>query len=347
MEDKVLRHFRLQADACERLHSPFMAQLLRLVADNLHWDHPVFAKVRRWDPDRVKDDALALRIAGGLHALVLSGRAAELATVYPPAETSNGELLYAIKDAITAHESYLLHFLTFPPQTNEVGRSAALAAGFQVVHQETGLPLRMLELGASAGLNLKWDSFRIDYDGARWGAETSRVHLQPQWTGDRPPLVPVPVAERQGCDLSPLDVGDDDLALRLRSYVWADQLDRRKRLEAAIELARTSDRKVAAASAEKWTRQQLANLPSGVTTVLYHSVFWQYLPDEKRAALSDAIEDAGRRASADAPFAHLALEPDRDQKQQAALYLTLWPGGRERKLAEACYHGRWVRWSGG
>jgi len=347
MKDKVLRHFRLQADACERLHSPFMAQLLRLLADNLHWEHPVFTMVRNWDPDRVKDDALALRIAGGLHALVLSGQAVELADVYPPAETSDEVLLGAIRDAVSAHESYLLHFLTFPPQTNEVGRSAALAAGFQVVHRETGMPLRTLELGASAGLNLNWDSFRIDYDGVSWGSDASNVHLQPRWTGKRPPMTPVTVSDRQGCDLSPLDIADDDLALRLRSYVWADQRDRRKRLEAAIDLARTSQHMVIAASAEAWARQQLAVPQSGVVTVLYHSVFWQYLPDDKRAALTDVIREAGRKASPDAPFAHLALEPDRDQKQQAALYLTLWPGGEERKLAEACYHGRWVRWSGG
>jgi hypothetical protein len=37
------------------------------------------------------------------------------------------------------------------------------------------------------------------------------------------------------------------------------------------------------------------------------------------------------------------MEPARDARH-AEPRLTLWPGGHERLLAAADYHGRWVRW---
>jgi hypothetical protein len=62
------------------------------------------------------------------------------------------------------------------------------------------------------------------------------------------------------------------------------------------------------------------------------------------------LEDAGARATPQAPLAWLRLEPPnrtlagRDVKPGLAeLRLTRWPGGSERLLAHAGYHGRPVR----
>src|SRR5436309_2284077 len=51
----------------------------------------------------------------------------------------------------------LRELIDLPVQTNEVGRCAALLGGFLEVARTTGLPLAILEVGSSGGLNLHWD----------------------------------------------------------------------------------------------------------------------------------------------------------------------------------------------
>src|SRR5690606_1800740 len=128
--------------------------------------------------------------------------------------------------------------LTAGVQTNEVGRSAALAGGFAEVQARTGLPLRVLELGASAGLNLRFDRYAYDTGHVVAGDPTSPVRFERVWEGSPPPLpARFEVAERRGCDRDPIDPTSDEGRLTLRSYVWADQLDRLARLDAALRVA--------------------------------------------------------------------------------------------------------------
>ena len=52
-----------------------------------------------------------------------------------------------------------------PPQTNEVGRSAALLGGLLVLVDRFQLPVRLFEIGCSAGLNLRADHYRYRHPG--------------------------------------------------------------------------------------------------------------------------------------------------------------------------------------
>jgi hypothetical protein len=78
-------------------------------------------------------------------------------------------------------------------------------------------------------------------------------------------------------------------------------------------------------------------------TVVYHSVFWTYLPDHIQNALRATIETAGARATSSNPLAWLQMEI-RDLKSMPELMLTLWPGGKTRDLATAHFHGDFVKW---
>jgi len=228
-------------------------------------------------------------------------------------------------------------------QTNEVGRSAALVGGFVEVARRSALPLRLLELGASAGLNLRWDRFWYDTGASTFGDPASAVRFVDVWDGQRPVLddVAVRVAAREGCDRSPIDPTDEDGRLSLRAYLWPDMIERRNRLDAALAIAARAPASVEAADLGEWLETRLAVSAPGRATVVYHSIVWQYADGASRDRMRAALGKAGADAGDDAPLAWLRLEPS---GPVADLRLTWWPGGTEEVLATSGYHGTPVHW---
>ena len=225
-------------------------------------------------------------------------------------------------------------------RTNEVGRAAALAPAFLWIARECGdRPLRLLELGSSAGLNLRWDAYRY---GSRWGDPSSPVAIDDAWyEGDAPPFEGgVEIVERRGCDADPIDPASDEGRLTLLSYVWPDQEQRVTLLRAALEIAARIPVTVEQASAGDWIESVLEPEP-GVTTVVFHSIFIQYLDDDELERVRAAVERAP--ASDEAPVAWLRIEPE---LELARLDVDLFGTGTVRSLTlgQAGYHGKPVRW---
>ncbi|HYP47700.1 MAG TPA: DUF2332 domain-containing protein, partial [Thermoleophilaceae bacterium] len=245
---------------------------------------------------------------------------------------------------VAEHRDELRELVHNPVQTNEVGRARALACGLLLLARETGMPLRLLELGSSAGLNLRWDSFGYRSGSFSFGDPNSPVGFRDFLEGDPPPAPPerVEIAGRAGCDPRPVDVNDPDGVLTLRSYVWPDQLERLHLLDAALALAVTVPVELEAAGAADWLERRLGASVPGACTVVFHSIVMQYVDDAERGRINRVIAAAGARASEAAPLAHLALEPG---GEHAELRLTRWPGGHERLLARCGYHGSPVRWT--
>jgi hypothetical protein len=214
----------------------------------------------------------------------------------------------------------------------------------------TGLPVRLLEVGASAGLNLHVDRFAYDVaDGVLLGDPASPVVLRRPWAGALPPYDVVPrLVERRGCDPAPLDPGSAEDRLTLTSYVWADQVERFERLRGALQVAARHPVAVEALPASAFLERELAAPVPGVATVVWHSIVWQYLAADERERVEQLLAAAGARATAGAPLHRLALEPHRVGVAEAgfAVTLTSWPGGQTRVLADAGPHGPPVRWRG-
>ncbi len=159
-----------------------------------------------------------------------------------------------------------------------------------------------------------------------------------------PPFdVPVKIAERRGCDASPIDPCTEEGQLTLQSYVWPDQVERFHQLAAAIEVARLVPAQVDQANAADWVEAALAEGVSRVATVVYHSIVWQYLSKVDRTRFERAIVAAGQVARDDNPLAWLRFEPAGDS---AEVHLQLWPGGKDRLLARSGFHGKPVQWLG-
>jgi hypothetical protein len=173
----------------------------------------------------------------------------------------------ALRDLIATRADEMRPLVALPCQTNEVGRSAALAFGFFEAAR-TGLPLRLLEVGASAGLNLRFDHFRFGGGGASWGPEASPVNLEGLWL-EAPPLPSdLRVVERAGCDRRPVDISTEDGRLSLLASVWADQRPRFARLRGALEIARRVPAHVVEADLAVWLPEQLERPRPGRATVV-------------------------------------------------------------------------------
>lgn len=342
--------FRLEAVGLEEIGSPLYGELERRLADDVETGGPAWELLES-RAELPTGDALALRLLGGVHRMVLAGTAPELAAHYPSVggDGDGAEAWPQLRALLARRPHELLDALTRPPQTNEVGRSAALVPGFLTVEAETGLPLRLLELGASAGLNLRADRYWYEQDGAAWGDPASPVRFVDLWPDGSPPLdVPATIASRAGCDRDAMEASQPEAALTLLSYVWPDQAERLRVIRAALEVAANTPVDIATATIEEWLPEQLAEPVAGVATVVYHSVVWQYLPDATRELILATLDDAGRRASAEAPLAYLRLEPSPETYFPAQLRLSRWPGTETaasgRLLATCGFHLGPVTW---
>lgn len=346
----IARALELQAQACVVLGSAFSGALMNKAGDDVDQGGPTAKVLAGWLGESARSlfrDAVPIRLLGALHAFALSGDAPALTAAYPAADRP-GDAEAAWAQGLRLMERFpqrFVDFLDHEPQTNEVRRSACLIGGFLTIAQETGLPLRCFEVGASAGLNQLWDRFHYRLgDLGTWGSDQSNIDIDTSWRGPPPPLsANVSVIERAACDRRPVKISDPAARARLRAYVWADQLDRMRRLEAAIALALAEGVTVEESDAVAWTIAQAAP-HNGAATVIYHSVFWQYMPPESQAALLAAIEAHGASASNDAPFAWLRMEPPPNDLANMELRLTLWPGGEDRLLARVHPHGAEVNW---
>lgn len=331
---------RRQAGICGRSGSPLYATLLEAAAADIEAAGPCWSVLTGHErPGSV----LALRFMGAVHRLVLRGEAPALAAYYPSVASPprEGDPRPAFIDAVAANVASLRELVTQPVQTNEVGRCAVLVCGFLTAARETGLPLRILEIGASAGMNLLWDRYFYRAGERTWGNPASPVRLDDVYAGECPLLdIPAEVVERRGCDLFPLDIDSDDTVLALKSLIWADQVERFATFEQAVSLAREASVPVDAASAPDWLERQLADPRPGVATVVFQSYVQQFFSGVTAARVKRALQDAGSRATPEAPLAHLRFEP---RTGGASLQLTTWPGGEERELALSTPHGRNIR----
>jgi hypothetical protein len=339
--------FLRQSEACDALGSPFTAQLCRLIATNGLPHGAVHQRLAHWSGDvSSKGDSVPLRMAGALHRLALDGLA--LADLYPPRRMAPdaGEVYAALPDVFAAFAPQISALLNSPPQTNEVRRSSIIMAGLLAVRQHTALPLALLELGASAGLNLLPDHFAIMLDGQVFGDPASTVALEPEWRGA--PLAAgngVTIASRAGCDLAPVSLDTPDDVIRLKSYIWADQHDRMQRLDAAMAIARQNRMQVQQADAADWLEAELARPAAGQCRVVFHTIALQYMPPHTRNRIELALEQAGATASSGNPLAHLSFEAD-SHGPGAPLTLRVWTGKHSgphtQMLGRADFHGRWI-----
>jgi hypothetical protein len=229
-------------------------------------------------------------------------------------------------------------------QTNEVGRLATLVPAFALA--ESAGPIALIEVGASAGLNLfpeRW--------GYRWDSAAGEVTLGPEprlrceVTGPAPLPTRLPeVAWRGGIDLHPLDVTDTDAMAWLETLVWPEQDDRRVRLRHAIEVARADPPRIVAGNLLDELPALVAEAAAYGPVVLFHSAVAAYLPTPDRARMFDLmrtlVADGCHWVSNEAPgiFPELTAAAPAPTPRRFELALD------GQVLAHTHGHGRDLRW---
>ncbi|PRY60229.1 hypothetical protein BCF74_10715 [Knoellia remsis] len=312
------------ADLGERLrHSehpdPLYAALLDGASDD--WAAGgVMREILAGHEDDAAADMIHLRFLASLFRVVLTGDAPELEPFYPClGGTAAPEGVWAVAEPVLRRWApRVREGLAAHPQTNDPGRSIALLVGLSYAVRAHGLSrVRLLEPGASAGLNLLLDRFRFVGDGWSWGPVGSPLVMDGLGlAGFAPPAVEV--VSRRGCDLLPIDAASEEGAVLLRSFVWPSQVGRHERLSAALEVARVEPVIVDRAGAADWLEAQLGGaagpdgargevVEPGVLTVVWQSITRQYWPAEETRRVDALVAEARSRG----PVAHVAMEDPR------------------------------------
>ena len=345
MDDtRIENGIRWQAEHCRRNGAPVTARLIEAQVPLMKTDSAVGRRIANW-PGLPLEDAMPLRLTGGFHHLLLTGDEQRLEPVYREDITEQAAVDAIVASVVADHDARLLAWLDGPPQTNEAGRSASFMAGLMWLSGRLGARFELNELGASAGINSMMDRYHFDLRGVTIGPDDSSMRIKPEWRGPPPPNNPVEIVAIKGCDQSPIDLSDPDAALRVKSYVWPENDERIVRMDAAIALAAQKRPDVVQADALDWVLQRIpAPQDEGVTRVINHSIVWQYIPAEKRAAITAAIEAAGANSTPAKPLAWMMLETNRETLTHE-LTLRYWPGGATSVLlGQAQAHGTWVEW---
>ncbi len=343
-EGAVATAFANQVAYCTAGGAPITARVVAGIAAAVAGggSGAVARAIRDW-PGAPLADALPLRVAGGLHALHLSGAAPELAPIYAGEAAEDAAVIGGV---MTSHQAALLPWLDGPPQTNEAGRSANFIAAMLWL-AERGLPARFqcLEIGSSAGINLMLDRYRYDLGGVVVGPEAPVMEFKPEWHGPPPPSRTIEIVNTRGCDVAPVALTDPAQALRLRAYIWPEHTIRFERMDAAIRAASERRPDLVRANAADFVEAELAKRQASATTrVLMHSIVWQYVPQDQQARVTAAMEAAGAKATPERPLAWVKVEADRTVHRHA-LTVRHWPGGGEAaQLAWSHPHGADIQW---
>jgi hypothetical protein len=260
---------------------------------------------------------LPVLLLAALHDLVLRRPDIELAAWYPSVGGSadhDGDLQRALRRTVDADTPELLDVLRHRRvQTNEVNRCVAWRMALQLLCGHDERPLHLVELGASAGLNLGLDRYRVDVHGVdvhgpeatlTMGPADAAVRLSTRLRGGGWPelraaaAAPLPpVAARVGVDAAPLDPADPDDARWLTACVWPEQHQRLTRLRAALADAAAWRVPVLRGDLVDELGELTADVGHDRHVVVLSSWALVYVPTTRRQDLCDRLADLARAAA--------------------------------------------------
>jgi len=295
--------------------------LLRLAARGRHGQHPTFL------------------FFGAVHTLLLAGTEHELASFYPSIVGDRArppeEAGPALVDFCTRLEPELAALIeTRLVQTNVVPRALALRLGMAAIGRRVSWPVHLVEIGASAGLLLRYDRYGYLLGGRRFGDRSSPVQIAAEWRGQAavPDLDALPtLASTTGVDLNPLDTRNAGDRRWLEALVWPENRHEAKLLSHALAVVAADPPPIRAGDAIEVCPILARELPPGEPRVAFHAITRLHVPAERQADFDAAITSLGETG----PLYWLSFEG------QGELALRD-PAGQLTHLARVEGHLEWV-----
>ncbi|MEU3619908.1 DUF2332 domain-containing protein [Streptomyces sp. NPDC006872] len=285
-------------------YAPVTATVLARLADDVAGNGPITRLVGGHPEASLP--LFFLRVPAGVRWLGLSGLTPECIDHISRPPTGMSDQAYAdrtwelFQDAVLAYPQEIRAALDRPVQQHQPSRAGVLLRGLAMLDAQR---IRLLEIGACAGLNLLLDKYHWFGPGWQWGDRSSPVRLAA--TGKPPGALEI--VDRAGCDLAPRDAGNAADAMILRSFLPHEREVEQLELEEAMQLAATQSVRVARADAVSWLESELmASVhDKSVRTVLWHSLFWNYLTSRQKTEIEKLLQAAARRI----PLAKVSYEP--------------------------------------
>ncbi len=305
--------------------------LLELAAQARHGQQPTFA------------------LFGAVHYLLLRGARDPLADYYVsiaggsarPVDAGAGPAF--ARFCARHHEAIASILRTRLVQTNHVQRALVLRLGLALVRRASSAPVCVVEVGCSAGLNLRADRYAFAVGGANFGDRSSPVRIRADiWAAELlPDLDELPrIAEVVGIDLNPPDVTNDDDRAWLRALVWPENLHQAIQLEAAMGVVATDPPRVLRGDVVEVGPALAAALPQALPRLVVHTATRIHVPVEERRAFDAAIATFAQGG----PMLHLALEDDQRiaPSGRHGVGLTATDTAGSRDIAVADGHLAWL-----
>lgn len=190
-------------DTVRTADAPLARRFLQFADETRAYDGPLYETLSR----HIARDPALLRIAShvrrppvpnvffaAVHFLLVETPAHELAEFHglsahprPPAEAQ-----HVFREFVLSNSDRLIPLLeTRITQTNEVSRGTSLLPSLTHVYGSAGgRPLALIDVGCSAGLHLRWDSYHYGYGAAQAGDPRAAVRLRCELRGEVMPPIP-------------------------------------------------------------------------------------------------------------------------------------------------------------
>jgi hypothetical protein len=378
--DRIMERFAGFAEM-----SPSRAPLYHRLATGVAADREVAARLLLAHPDQRQP----VLLFAAVHDVLLAGDTDPLrhwySSVVPEPTLVGGgtdDPWPHFRRMVLEHDGVAERIRTRNTQTNEVGRCATTMLALAEISADApgarpggGRPLGLVEIGASAGLNLRLDAYgyrwiRADRAGDRdvLGElhTDSPLVLDARLRGDVMPPMPtsmVHIASRVGVDLAPVDLHDRAATRWLVACQWPDQPDRVHRARAAIALGHADPARVVRGDAVDELVHLVASVPPHALPVVMSTWVLSYFTVARRQALIATLDRIGEERDITLVFAEqpdmvpgLPVPPRPDEIEDphpTALVRIDWRRGAggtarsERRLADQHPHGTWVEWLAG